>query len=328
MFGFGGLDGLACGATMSACASAGACRASRSGYTSGCRGPACTEAERLYQRARKRAKIRPDAVPTPARVPTGQVRTHIDELRAVGVGYTRIAQLAGVKPETVRLISKGRQRTCTPEMKDRLLAVMPSMVAPHALVDAGPTQERLESLAELGWSEQELAVAIYGKTVKAGQGRWRLRLIWGQRRLRRRTEDEVRKLYEEEFPPELEGDGDPLATWRLMAEPAEWRADAECLRLAGDDRARSQLFFPTRGEPATAARAVCERCPVAEPCLDFALDTAAQGIWGATTGGERRLIRRLGWTAAETFAAAMEHEDTSLIDLIESILGRAVEQAA
>jgi WhiB family transcriptional regulator, redox-sensing transcriptional regulator len=59
-----------------------------------------------------------------------------------------------------------------------------------------------------------------------------------------------------------------------------------------------ELFFPvTAIGPAASqvarAKAVCRRCPVRDQCLEFALDSGqAFGVWGGTTGEERRLIRR------------------------------------
>lgn len=59
-----------------------------------------------------------------------------------------------------------------------------------------------------------------------------------------------------------------------------------------------ELFFPvTTTGPAAGqvarAKKVCARCPVRVPCLEFALDSGqAFGVWGGTTGEERRLIRR------------------------------------
>lgn len=297
------------------------CRASRPCYAAGCRGSACSEANARYVRERRRELNRPDAVPVMRRVPTGQVRTHLEELRAAGVGWKRVAAVAGLSERTVWLIASGRQPSVTPATKDRLLAVMPSMLAPNALVDAGETLERLHELAEVGWGDEELARVLL-PSLRPGDATWQLARLRSRALITRRVEDAVRRLHEDEIESESESTGDPLAEWQLFAEPAEWREEAECLRLDGDDRTRNLHFFPTRGESATPARAVCERCPVAEPCLDFALQTAAQGVWGATTGGERRLIRRLGWTAGETFAAAAEDLDRPLIGLLEDALER------
>ena len=52
------------------------------------------------------------------------------------------------------------------------------------------------------------------------------------------------------------------------------------------------LFFPGRGESAGPARQVCARCPVRQPCLDYAISNRiTHGIWGGLTERERRAMR-------------------------------------
>ena len=71
---------------------------------------------------------------------------------------------------------------------------------------------------------------------------------------------------------------------------ADWRAAAAC------QDTDPELFFPvTLAGPgaaqAAAAKQVCARCPARAPCLAFALDhPQAEGIWGGTTGPERRAM--------------------------------------
>lgn len=53
------------------------------------------------------------------------------------------------------------------------------------------------------------------------------------------------------------------------------------------------LFFPERGDPTGPAKRICERCPVKKECLEFALsDPETVGVWGGTSGAQRRQIRR------------------------------------
>jgi len=67
---------------------------------------------------------------------------------------------------------------------------------------------------------------------------------------------------------------------------ARWRELAAC-RGAGLD-----LFFPERGESAEPARRVCARCPVRQPCLDYAISNRiVHGIWGGLTERERRALQ-------------------------------------
>ncbi|MFD7711633.1 WhiB family transcriptional regulator [Streptomyces sp. NPDC059785] len=71
-----------------------------------------------------------------------------------------------------------------------------------------------------------------------------------------------------------------------------WREYARCRDTDPD------LFFPvgTTG-PALLqieeAKAVCRRCRVREECLRWALDTGQTiGVWGGTSEGERRSLKR------------------------------------
>lgn len=77
-----------------------------------------------------------------------------------------------------------------------------------------------------------------------------------------------------------------------MTAGADWRDDAAC-READPD-----LFFPigTTG-PALRqigeAKRVCRTCPAQAQCLAWALDNGViDGVWGGTTGDERRAMRR------------------------------------
>jgi WhiB family redox-sensing transcriptional regulator len=68
-----------------------------------------------------------------------------------------------------------------------------------------------------------------------------------------------------------------------------WYEDAACTTYP------AEVFFPPSDAPsdATAAKAICEACPVREECLSFALETAqAEGVWGGMDAGERRRLRR------------------------------------
>lgn len=58
-----------------------------------------------------------------------------------------------------------------------------------------------------------------------------------------------------------------------------------------------ELFFPIGNTgPALSqieeAKAVCRVCPLLEPCLEEALGSGAQGIWGGTSDDERRAMKR------------------------------------
>lgn len=66
-----------------------------------------------------------------------------------------------------------------------------------------------------------------------------------------------------------------------------WREHAKCRGLD------PELFFPQRGESTAEAKAICAVCPVRVQCLEYALlNDERQGIYGETTGRDRRRIRR------------------------------------
>lgn len=76
----------------------------------------------------------------------------------------------------------------------------------------------------------------------------------------------------------------------LAALQPAWMAHARCRSV---DPA---LFYPRRSDDSVYAKRVCDSCPVAAECLDFALDTAEyddHGAWGGLTHIERRSLRRL-----------------------------------
>lgn len=52
-----------------------------------------------------------------------------------------------------------------------------------------------------------------------------------------------------------------------------------------------QKFFPTTGEDTSEALAMCEECPVRQPCYELGDAIGAPGIWGGTTERQRRQIR-------------------------------------
>jgi len=68
----------------------------------------------------------------------------------------------------------------------------------------------------------------------------------------------------------------------------DWWNDAECRH-----HAQHVDFFPTRGESAREAKAVCARCRVASECLEYALRWEPLcGVWGGLNERERRQLRR------------------------------------
>jgi WhiB family redox-sensing transcriptional regulator len=101
-----------------------------------------------------------------------------------------------------------------------------------------------------------------------------------------------------------------------------WRYRAACRGI------ELEVFFPGRGESAEAARQVCARCPVRQPCLDYALSHGiVHGIWGGLTERNRRSLR------SRYTAAARRDRDEAILaasaaGYTKAAIGRAFGLAA
>lgn len=77
-----------------------------------------------------------------------------------------------------------------------------------------------------------------------------------------------------------------LAAWLDRVRP-DWHRHAAC---AG---APTEMFFPTRGASVEPAKQLCAGCPVAQQCLDEALDDPELvGIRAGTSAAKRAEMRR------------------------------------
>jgi DNA-directed RNA polymerase specialized sigma24 family protein len=89
----------------------------------------------------------------------------VERLRTAGIGVDRLVELSGVGSGTLRQLIYGDPRTGAPVQRirqgtaARLLSVAETSAgqAPHALVDACDTHQRLHALIEAGWSIPVLA---------------------------------------------------------------------------------------------------------------------------------------------------------------------------
>lgn len=94
--------------------------------------------------------------------------------------------------------------------------------------------------------------------------------------------------------PRLGGYHREVVALRVMA---EWEPQAACAPGLLPAWIADGFFLDTsrlaRDRLAVEeARSVCRSCPVQVDCLEHALATAAQGVWGGTTGKEREGIVR------------------------------------
>jgi WhiB family redox-sensing transcriptional regulator len=67
--------------------------------------------------------------------------------------------------------------------------------------------------------------------------------------------------------------------------PTAWMAEGNCRMYP------PSTFFPSDGVGVDRARRICKGCPVAERCLDYALEERIDhGVWGGCSERERRRI--------------------------------------
>lgn len=77
----------------------------------------------------------------------------------------------------------------------------------------------------------------------------------------------------------------------LLNAAQDWVKDAHCRT----NKINPNYFFPERGGSVqNQAEKLCAPCAVKDECLRFALDNNEwQGIWGGTSGRQRRIIKQL-----------------------------------
>jgi len=77
----------------------------------------------------------------------------------------------------------------------------------------------------------------------------------------------------------------------------------------GACKGKTEDFFPARGVLRKTPYEICNKCPVCDECLEYALKLHdVVGVWGGTSGRTRRRIRR------ERIAAG-ERMETSTVGL-------------
>jgi WhiB family redox-sensing transcriptional regulator len=83
-----------------------------------------------------------------------------------------------------------------------------------------------------------------------------------------------------------------LSEWKLIDNRQDWKDDAACTGMDYD------TFFPAVGynQHDLHARTICNKCPVKQECLMFAVNNRIHyGIWGGRTPIQRRRIQPTKW---------------------------------
>ncbi|SHL73576.1 hypothetical protein [Streptomyces yunnanensis] len=135
----------------------------------GCKCATCYEGYRTYQRSRHRKQGYGTWQPY---VDAEPIRQHLLKLREQGIGFTRVAELAGLYPATVGgfLYDLGNNRPrkvkARPEIAARILAVTADTTQPWRM-DATGTRRRLQALAANGWPFKSLGphIGVHPATV-------------------------------------------------------------------------------------------------------------------------------------------------------------------
>ena len=123
--------------------------------------PPDTEARRAKRdRANHRARMKAYGRWQPF-VPAGPARQWVLMLMDYGIGWQRIAALAGLteRPISKLLYGKPPSRKVRPETEAKILAVKPVLanLADTTLVDPAGTRRRLQALVAAGWPQRRLA---------------------------------------------------------------------------------------------------------------------------------------------------------------------------
>lgn len=99
-----------------------------------------------------------------------------------------------------------------------------------------------------------------------------------------------------------------------LPRPPEWMQRALCAEIGGDE------WFPEKGCNGTAAKRICQRCPVQQECRDYAEEhRIADGIWG----GVAEKARTRSWDPTHIVRPSTE-EDI----LRRSALGQPLDEIA
>lgn len=134
--------------------------------TYSCTCDACRKADRDYMAKRSRLQAYGQWQPL---IDAEPVRAHVRMLMDYGIGWQRVAALAGVSNGGLSRLLYGNYQPGKPPTKRvrattaaKLCAIRPdfSLVAPSARVDSTGTRRRLQALMAAGWPQLRLATAM------------------------------------------------------------------------------------------------------------------------------------------------------------------------
>lgn len=131
----------------------------------GCHCTRCTRANRAADNHRTRMLLYGTWQPY---VNAGPAREHVQMLSRAGIGWRRVAALAGVSTGMISQLLYGGpggrppSRRIRPRTAAAILAVQPgvTVLALRALIAAHGTHRRLQALVAIGWSQNQLAIRL------------------------------------------------------------------------------------------------------------------------------------------------------------------------
>jgi len=211
-------------------------------YVGGCRCDLCRRANSSYESARQKARKAGD---WNGIVAADKARAHLLQLSELNVGRRSVAAVSDVTESVLFEIRSGRKARIRARTERRILAVTPDAAADHALIDAGPTWQRIDDLLAAGFTRATIAL-------RTGHQRAALQLD--------KHQVTVRNAYlVERLHAELMASGELLVdakpTWRLIDELlAEWFSIKDLARRL--KVAESALETRKKRIPAGFARAI------------------------------------------------------------------------
>ncbi len=258
----------------------------------GCRCGACRDARRTAESHRNRMRAYGRWQPY---VDAGPAREHIRALARCGLGWKRVAAIAGVSTGAMSKLlyggpgSRPPSRRIRPETAAAILAVRPSadLLGARAVIPAAGTHRRIQALVTAGWSQQKLAGRI-GMT-RANFGTMMLR---GE--VTAATARAVAAVYGElwDQPPPEAGHRDKIAASRARnyARARGWAPAAAW----DDERIDDPAAAPAEGWQRPARRSAADLAAEAAELTAFGLTRiqAAERLGVSKAALEKALSRR------------------------------------
>ena len=191
----------------------------------------CVPCSELHTRtAQRRTRLKAYGRFDTGLVDATPVREHMLELAEFGMGYKRVAQVAGIGLTAARNLLWGRQepgprygelqKRIKRETADAILAVQPELanLAGGTSIPSRATHRRLQALVAIGWSQAKLARRL-------GMGEGNLGALMKRGHVSVRVHFRVAELFEDlwnQLPP-LDEARDKAAYTRALALAAERR---------------------------------------------------------------------------------------------------------